>query len=55
MNIDEQNKKIYIYDYKTGHEPQEKEYYHEQLENYKKLLAEKTNGEYDIKWEILEV
>ena len=55
MNIDEQNKKIWIYDYKTGHEPQEKEYYHEQLENYKKLLAEKTNGEYDIKWEILEV
>lgn len=55
MNIDEQNKKIWIYDYKTGHEPQEKEYYHEQLENYKKLLTEKTNGEYDIKWEILEV
>lgn len=55
MNIDEQNKKIWIYDYKTGHEPQEKEYYHEQLENYKKLLTEKTNGEYDIEWEILEV
>ena len=55
MNIDEQNKKIWIYDYKTGHEPQEKEYYHEQLENYKKLLTERTNGEYDIKWEILEV
>lgn len=55
MNIDEQNKKIWIYDYKTGHEPQEKEYYHEQLENYKKLLIEKTNGEYDIEWEILEV
>ena len=55
MNIDEQNKKIYIYDYKTGHEPQEKEYYHEQLENYKKLLTERTNGEYDIEWEILEV
>lgn len=55
MNIDEQNKKIWIYDYKTGHEPQEKEYYHEQLENYKKLLTERTNGEYDIEWEILEV
>ena len=55
MNIEEQNKKIWIYDYKTGHEPQEKEYYHEQLENYKKLLIEKTNGEYDIEWEILEV
>ena len=55
MNIDEQNKKIWIYDYKTGHEPQEKEYHHEQLENYKKLLIEKTNGEYDIEWEILEV
>ena len=55
MNIDEQNKKIWIYDYKTGHEPQEKEYYHEQLENYKKLLTEKTNGEYDIEWKILEV
>ncbi len=55
MNIDEKNKKIWIYDYKTGHEPQEKEYYHEQLENYKKLLTERTNGEYDIEWEILEV
>lgn len=55
INIDEENKKIYIYDYKTGYEPLENKKYEEQIENYRKILSEKTGGEYEIFSRILEV
>ena len=55
INIDEENGKIFIYDYKTGFEPTENEKYIQQLEEYKKILAEKTSGKYEIFTKILEV
>ena len=55
INIDEENRKIFIYDYKTGYEPTENEKYKQQLEEYKQILFEKTNGEYEIFTRILEV
>ncbi len=55
VNIDEEKKEIYIYDYKTGYEPQENKKYKEQIENYKKILEEKVKGEYRIFTEILEI
>ena len=55
INIDEENRKIFIYDYKTGYEPTENEKYKQQLEEYKQILFEKTNGEYEIFTQILEV
>ena len=55
INIDEEKKEIYIYDYKTGYEPLENEKYREQIENYKNVLDKKLKGEYKIFTEILEV
>ncbi len=55
INIDEENKKIYIFDYKTGYEPLENESYIQQIENYKQILDKKLNGEYEIYTRILEV
>jgi len=55
INIDEENGKIIIYDYKTGFEPTENEKYIQQLEEYKKILSEKTSGKYEIFTKILEV
>lgn len=55
INIDEKNKKIYIFDYKTGYEPLENEIYIQQIENYKQILDKKLAGEYEIYTRILEV
>ena len=55
INIDEENKKIYIFDYKTGYEPLENEMYIQQIENYKQILDKKLTGEYEIYTRILEV
>ena len=55
INIDEENKKIYIFDYKTGYEPLENEIYIQQIENYKQILDKKLSGEYEIYTRILEV
>ncbi len=55
INIDEENKKIYIFDYKTGYEPLENETYIQQIESYKQILDKKLNGEYEIYTKILEV
>lgn len=52
INIDFKNKKIYIYDYKTGENAQNKEIYKKQLENYKNII-EKEYIDYDIEVEIL--
>ena len=53
--MDKNKNEIYIYDYKTGYEPQENEKYKEQIENYKKIMKEKLGEEYKIYTEILEV
>ena len=55
VNIDEENKKIYVFDYKTGYEPLENESYIQQIENYKQILDKKLDGEYEIYTRILEV
>ena len=55
VNIDEDAKEITIYDYKTGEDPGNKEKYIKQLEEYKKIIEEKTNGEYKIMTKILEI
>ena len=55
INIDEENKKIYIFDYKTGYEPLENETYIQQIDNYKQILDKKLSGEYEIYTRILEV
>ena len=55
VNIDEDTKEITIYDYKTGEDPGNKEKYIKQLEEYKKIIEEKTNGEYKITTKILEI
>ena len=55
VNIDEDAKEITIYDYKTGEDPGNKEKYIRQLEEYKKIIEEKTNGEYKITTKILEI
>ena len=55
INIDEENKKIYVFDYKTGYEPLENEAYIQQIENYKQILDKKLDGEYEIYTRILEV
>ena len=55
INIDEENKKIYVFDYKTGYEPLENESYIQQIENYKEILDKKLDGEYEIYTRILEV
>ena len=55
INIDEENKKIYIYDYKTGFEPETNEKYQEQINEYRNILSEKISGNYQIFVKLLEV
>ena len=54
INIDEENKKIHIYDYKTGFEPETNEKYQEQINEYKEILKNKIYG-YEIVTKLLEV
>lgn len=55
INIDENNRKIYIYDYKTGFEPETKKEYQEQIEEYKNILRGKVSEDYEIEVKLLEV
>ena len=55
INIDENNRKIYIYDYKTGFEPETKKEYQEQIEEYKNILGGKISEDYEIEVKLLEV
>ena len=55
INIDENNKKIYIYDYKTGFEPETNEKYQEQINEYKDILSKKVSADYEIDVQLLEV
>ena len=55
INIDENNRKIYIYDYKTGFEPETKKEYQEQIEEYKNILRGKVSEDYEIDVKLLEV
>ena len=55
INIDENNRKIYIYDYKTGFEPEMKKEYQEQIEEYKNILGGKISEDYEIEVKLLEV
>lgn len=55
INIDEENKKIYIYDYKTGFEPETNEKYQEQINEYRDILSKKVSEDYEIDIQLLEV
>ena len=55
INIDEENKKIYIYDYKTGFEPETNEKYQEQINEYRDILSKKVSPDYEIDVKLLEV
>ena len=55
INIDENNRKIYIYDYKTGFEPETKKEYQEQIEEYRNILRGKVSEDYEIDVKLLEV
>jgi len=55
INIDENNKKIYIYDYKTGFEPETNEKYQEQINEYRNILSKKVSPDYEIDVKLLEV
>ena len=55
INIDENNRKIYIYDYKTGFEPETKKEYQKQIEEYKNILGGKISEDYEIEVKLLEV
>ncbi|WP_315514433.1 3'-5' exonuclease, partial [Leptotrichia wadei] len=55
INIDENNRKIYIYDYKTGFEPETKKEYQKQIEEYKNILRGKVSEDYEIEVKLLEV
>ena len=55
INIDEDNKKIYIYDYKTGFEPETNEKYQEQINEYRDILSKKVSADYEIDVQLLEV
>ena len=55
INIDEENKKIYIYDYKTGFEPETNEKYQEQINEYRDILSKKVSADYEIDVQLLEV
>ena len=55
INIDEENKKIYIYDYKTGFEPETNEKYQEQINEYRDILSKKVSENYEIDAQLLEV
>lgn len=48
INIDEENKKIYIFDYKTGDNPEKNKEYQAQIEKYQKLLEKRLGGEYEV-------
>ena len=48
INIDEENKKVYIFDYKTGDNPEEKEKYQLQIEEYKEILENRLGREYEV-------
>ena len=52
LNAD--GEKIYIYDYKTGFEPETNEKYQEQINEYKEILKNKIYG-YEIVAKLLEV
>jgi len=49
------NKKIYIYDYKTGFEPETNEKYQEQINEYRDILSKKVSTDYEIDVKLLEV
>ena len=55
INIDENNRKIYIYDYKTGFEPETNEKYQEQINEYRDILSKKVLADYEIDVQLLEV
>lgn len=55
INIDEENKKIYIYDYKTGFEPETNEKYQEQINEYRDILSKKVSADYEIDVKLLEI
>ena len=55
INIDENNRKIYIYDYKTGFEPETKKEYQKQIEEYKNILRGRVSEDYEIEVKLLEV
>ena len=55
INIDEENKKIYIYDYKTGFETETNEKYQEQINEYRDILSKKVSADYEIDIQLLEV
>lgn len=48
INIDEENKKVYIFDYKTGDNPEENEKYQLQIEEYKEILENRLGREYEV-------
>ena len=48
INIDEKNKKVYIFDYKTGDNPEENEKYQLQIEEYKEILENRLGREYEV-------
>ena len=54
MNIDEENKKIYIYDYKTTKNPYGIEEYKSQIENYNNIIKEKYK-DYEIHTKLLAI
>lgn len=54
MNIDEKNKKIYIYDYKTTKNPDGIEEYKMQIENYKNIIQEQYK-DYKIYTQLLAI
>ena len=48
INIDEKNKKVYIFDYKTGDNPEENKKYQLQIEEYKEILENRLGREYEV-------
>lgn len=48
INIDEENRKVYIFDYKTGDNPEENEKYQLQIEEYKEILENRLGREYEV-------
>ena len=55
IDFDEKNKKIYIYDYKTGFEPETNEKYQEQINEYRDILSKKVSEDYEIDVQLFEV
>jgi len=48
INIDEDNKIVYIFDYKTGDNPEENKKYQLQIEEYKEILENRLGREYEV-------